>query len=65
MKNLRAKVMPPVDEVVRRGQLSSKYVCVSSRVDKECMSINAWYSEKYLVWFVSVCGLRECGVWKP
>ena len=26
LKNLRAKVMPPVDEVVRRGQLSSKYV---------------------------------------
>ena len=37
LKNLRAKVMPPVDEVVRRGQLSSKYVCVSSCVDKECM----------------------------
>jgi len=26
LKNLRAKIMPPVKEVIKRGQLSTKYV---------------------------------------
>ena len=65
LKNLRAKVMPPVDEVVRRGQLSSKYVYPLMLTRNMCRLIQSeaqLYRQIYLVWFMSVCVLREYSI---